>query len=98
MPVSASLNRPLVSCNGEHEGALGKKTPIVAATGVFSAPLTAAAWMTKPSWAIVARADKITNPDLGKSYYARAHSHTIAIKGASHSVDESRLQEGCGRH
>jgi hypothetical protein len=90
MPVSASLN--------QHEGALGKKVPSVAANGVFSTPLTAAAWMTKPKWAIVARADKITNPDLGKSYYARAHSHTIAIKGASHSVDESHLQEGCGRH
>jgi hypothetical protein len=47
-----ALNLPLVSCN------LGRKTPSVAATGVFSTPLTAAACMTKPSWAIVARANR----------------------------------------
>ena len=60
---------------------------------VFSAPLTAAAWKTKPSWGIVALADKIINPDLEKWYYARAHSHTIEIEGASHSVYESHPKE-----
>ena len=65
---------------------------VPAAAEVFNTPLTAAAWRTKPSWAIVAGADKIINPDLEKWYYARAHSHTTVIAGASHSVYESQPQ------
>jgi pimeloyl-ACP methyl ester carboxylesterase len=55
--------------------------------------MTAAAWKTKPSWGIVAGADRIINPDLEWWYYARAHSHTTEIPGASHSVYESRPKE-----
>jgi pimeloyl-ACP methyl ester carboxylesterase len=66
---------------------------ILTAAKVFSTPLTAAAWTTKPSWGIVADDDKIINPDLERWYYARAHSHTTVIPGASHSVYESRPKE-----
>jgi pimeloyl-ACP methyl ester carboxylesterase len=66
---------------------------MLTAAKVFSAPLTAAAWTTKPSWGIVAGDDKIINPDLERWYYARAHSHTTVIAGASHSVYESRPQQ-----
>lgn len=66
---------------------------ILTAAKVFSTPLTAAAWTTKPSWGIVAADDKIINPDLERWYYARAHSHTTVIPGASHSVYESRPKE-----
>jgi pimeloyl-ACP methyl ester carboxylesterase len=66
---------------------------VLAAAKVFSTPLTAAAWKTKPSWAIVAMDDQIINPDLERWYYARAKSHTVEIKGASHSVYESHPQE-----
>ncbi|WP_109481729.1 alpha/beta hydrolase [Paraburkholderia sp. C35] len=66
---------------------------MLTAAKVFSQPLTAAAWTTKPSWGIVAGADKIINPDLERWYYARAHSHTTVIPGASHSVYESRPQQ-----
>ncbi len=38
-------------------------------------------------------ADKIISPDLEKWCYARAHSHTIEIPGASHSVYESHPKE-----
>jgi pimeloyl-ACP methyl ester carboxylesterase len=69
------------------------RSQVFAAAKVFSAPLTAAAWKTKPSWGIVALADKIINPDLEKWYYARAHSHTSEIAGASHSVYESHPKE-----
>jgi pimeloyl-ACP methyl ester carboxylesterase len=58
---------------------------------VFSAPLTAAAWKTKPSWGIVAGDDKIIN--LERWYYARAKSRTTEIKGASHSVYLSHPSE-----
>jgi pimeloyl-ACP methyl ester carboxylesterase len=47
----------------------------------------------KPSWALVADADKIINPDLERFYAARAHSHVVVVKGASHSVYESRPKE-----
>jgi pimeloyl-ACP methyl ester carboxylesterase len=65
------------------------RSQILAAARVFSTPLTAAAWRTKPSWAIVAGNDQIINPDLERWYYARAKSHTTEIKGASRSVYES---------
>ena len=51
------------------------------------------AWKTKPSWYMVAKADHIINPDLERMYAARAHSHTVEIDGASHSVYESHPKE-----
>jgi len=69
------------------------RSQVLAAAKVFSTPLTAAAWKTKPSWGIVAEGDKIINPDLERWYYARAGSHTTEIKGASHSVYESHPKE-----
>jgi pimeloyl-ACP methyl ester carboxylesterase len=69
------------------------RSQILTAAQVFNTPLTAAAWKTKPSWAIVAGADRIINPDLERWYYARAHSHTTELNGASHSVYESRPNE-----
>src|SRR6185437_8782780 len=59
------------------------QSQVLAAASVFSTPLTAAAWKTKPSWGIVAGNDQIINPDLERWYYARAKSHTVEIKGAS---------------
>ncbi|CAG4922286.1 hypothetical protein R52603_05055 [Paraburkholderia saeva] len=66
---------------------------ILTAAKVFSTPMSAAAWTTKPSWGIVAADDRIINPDLERWYYARAHSHVTVIPGASHSVYESRPKE-----
>lgn len=71
----------------------GAQAQMLTAAKVFSTPLTAAAWKTKPSWGIVAEADQIINPDLERMYYQRARSHTTEIKGASHSVYESRPKE-----
>jgi pimeloyl-ACP methyl ester carboxylesterase len=69
------------------------RSQVLAADEVFTTPLTEAAWKTKPSWGVVALGDKIINPDLEKWYYARAHSHTIEIPGASHSVYESHPKQ-----
>jgi pimeloyl-ACP methyl ester carboxylesterase len=69
------------------------QSQILTAAKVFSAPMTVAAWTTKPSWGIVAGDDKIINPDLERFYYQRAHSHTTVLAGASHSVYESRPKE-----
>jgi len=69
------------------------RSQVLAAAEVFTTPLTAAAWKTKPSWAIVAGNDQIINPDLERWYYTRAKSRTIEIKGASHSVYESHPRQ-----
>jgi pimeloyl-ACP methyl ester carboxylesterase len=71
----------------------GARSQILTSAKVFTTPLTAAAWKTKPSWGVVAGADKIINPDLERWYYARAKSHTTVVEGASHSVYESRPKD-----
>ncbi len=69
------------------------QSQILTAAKVFTTPMSVAAWKLKPSWGIVAELDKIINPDLERMYYTRAHSHTIELKGASHSVYQSRPKE-----
>jgi pimeloyl-ACP methyl ester carboxylesterase len=63
------------------------------AAAVFKTPATQPAWKSKPSWYAVAKADRIINPDLERMYAKRAHSHTIEVAGASHSVYESHPKE-----
>ena len=75
------------------EAEFESRSQVLAAASVFSTPLTAAAWKTKPSWGIVAGNDQIINPDLERWYYERAKSHATEIKGASHSVYESHPEE-----
>jgi pimeloyl-ACP methyl ester carboxylesterase len=60
---------------------------------VFTSQIADPAWKVKPSWYMVASADRIINPDLERLYAARAHSHTVEIEGASHSVYESHPKE-----
>jgi pimeloyl-ACP methyl ester carboxylesterase len=76
-----------------HQAEFEARSQMLTSASVFVTPLTAAAWKTKPSWAIVAGADKIINPDLERWSYARAHSHMTELPGASHSVYESRPEE-----
>lgn len=63
------------------------------AASVFSTPAGVPAWRSKPSWYAVAQSDRIINPDLERMYAKRAHSHTIEVPGASHSVYESHPKE-----
>ena len=58
----------------------------------FKAVITKAAWRIKPSWMVVAGADRIINPELERWYAKRAGSHTIEIPGASHAVYVSHPQ------
>lgn len=69
------------------------RAQVPAAASVFSTPLTAAAWQSKPSWCIVAGDDRIINPDLERFYYERAGAPITVIAGASHSVYESHPNE-----
>src|SRR6202453_3060289 len=59
----------------------------------FSATITTAAWKTKPSWMVVAGSDRTISPDLERWYAKRAHSHTVEVAGASHSVYVSHPKE-----
>jgi pimeloyl-ACP methyl ester carboxylesterase len=59
----------------------------------FKAVITTPAWRQKPTWMIVAEADRTINPDLERFYAKRARSHTIVIAGASHCVYISHSRE-----
>ena len=60
---------------------------------VFHAVITNPAWRVKPSWYMVAKSDRIINPDLERKYAKRANSYTLEIEGASHSVFASHPKE-----
>src|ERR1700719_48841 len=59
----------------------------------FKAVITTAAWRGKPSWMLVAAADRTINPDLERWYATRAKSHKVEVAGASHSVYISHPKE-----
>jgi len=63
--------------------------PAKAAAG---APVTAAAWHQKKSWALVATRDRNINPDLERKMAKRAGSETIEVP-ASHAVYASKPEE-----
>jgi pimeloyl-ACP methyl ester carboxylesterase len=52
----------------------------------FDDPAGAAAWRTKPSWAVFGTADRPVAPELQRFQYARAGSTVTEIEGASHFV------------
>jgi pimeloyl-ACP methyl ester carboxylesterase len=59
----------------------------------FKAVITKPAWKEKPSWMVVAGADRTINPDLERWYAKRAHSHVVEVPGASHCVFISHPRE-----
>jgi pimeloyl-ACP methyl ester carboxylesterase len=60
---------------------------------VFHGLIKNPAWKTKPSWYMVAKSDRIINPDLERMYAKRAKSYKVEIEGASHSVFMSHPKE-----
>lgn len=52
----------------------------------FGEPATAAAWRTKPSWSLVARADQAINPEVQRFGAERAGAKVTEVEGASHGV------------
>jgi pimeloyl-ACP methyl ester carboxylesterase len=63
------------------------------ADAVFHAVTVNPAWRLKPSWYMVAGADRIISPGLQRMYAKRANSNTVEIQSASHSVFESHPKE-----
>ncbi|SEJ15814.1 Pimeloyl-ACP methyl ester carboxylesterase [Dyadobacter sp. SG02] len=61
---------------------------------VFHAIIRNPAWKTKPVWYMVAKSDRIINPDLERMYAKRANSiKTVEAEGASHSVFVSQAKQ-----
>ena len=55
------------------------------AQAVFGAPTTAAAWRTKPSYAILTTRDVAANPDLQRWMYERSGAKVTTVE-SSHAV------------
>src|SRR5271168_3053895 len=75
------------------QAAFMARSQVLNAVDNFKAVITNPAWRSKPSWMLVAGADRTINPDLERWYAARAKSRTTEIAGASHSVYASRPKE-----
>ena len=60
------------------------------AAGAFTETASAAAWKTKPSWALVAGADQAINPEVERFGAKRAGATIVELEGASHAVAVSQ--------
>ncbi|GGS54022.1 MULTISPECIES: alpha/beta fold hydrolase [Streptomyces] len=60
------------------------------AAAAFEEKASAAAWRTKPSWALVAGADNAINPEVERFGAKRAGATVVEIEGASHAVAVSQ--------
>ncbi|MEU2227367.1 alpha/beta hydrolase [Streptomyces sp. NPDC018347] len=60
------------------------------AAAAFEETATAAAWQSKPSWALVAAADNAINPEVERFGAKRAGATIVEVEGASHAVAVSR--------
>jgi len=61
---------------------------------VFHAIIKNPAWKTKSVWYMVAKSDRIINPELERMYAKRANSiKTVEVDGASHSVYISHAKQ-----
>jgi pimeloyl-ACP methyl ester carboxylesterase len=58
------------------------RAQVLPAVQTAAAPVTQAAWKTKPSWAIVSTADRTVNPDLERFMAKRAGSKITEIDGS----------------
>ncbi|MGW0186304.1 alpha/beta fold hydrolase [Streptomyces sp. NPDC003362] len=63
------------------------------AAAAFEETATAAAWRTKPSWALVAGADQAIDPEVQRFGAERAGATVVEVEGASHAVAVSRPKE-----
>ncbi|WP_326598221.1 alpha/beta fold hydrolase [Streptomyces sp. NBC_01803] len=66
------------------------------AAEAFTEPAAAAAWRTKPSWALVAGADRGIDPEVQRFGAERAGATVLEVDGASHAVAISRPKQVAG--
>ncbi|MFF4019702.1 alpha/beta fold hydrolase [Streptomyces sp. NPDC001843] len=63
------------------------------AAAAFEETAAAAAWKTKPSWALIAGADEAINPEVERFGAKRAGATVVELEGASHAVAVSQPKE-----
>ncbi|WP_327127610.1 alpha/beta fold hydrolase [Streptomyces sp. NBC_01727] len=63
------------------------------AASAFSETASAAAWKTKPSWALVAGADRGIDPEVQRFAAKRAGATIVEVEAASHAVALSQPKE-----
>src|SRR6202041_880512 len=68
------------------QAAFMARSQVLNAADNFKAVITTPAWREKPGWRGVRGGDRTINPGLERFYAKRAHSHTVEVAGASHSV------------
>ena len=68
------------------------QSQVLPAAAAFTTPIAAAAWESKPSWAMVATSDRAINPELERWMYKRANSHVTEVN-SSHAIYISHPQE-----
>ncbi len=62
-------------------------------TDAFTHKVTNPAWKSKPTWYMVATADRSINPDQERMMAKRAHAKTVEAEGASHVAYMSHVKE-----
>ncbi|WGF89144.1 alpha/beta fold hydrolase [Marinivivus vitaminiproducens] len=62
------------------------RSQVVLSVEAFGTPAKAAAWKTKPSWAVLPGADKTVSMDLQRWMYQRAKAKVTEVPGSSHTV------------
>lgn len=72
-------------------------------TDSFTHKVTSPAWKTKPTWYMVATADRSINPDQERMMAKRAHAKTIEVKAShvaymSHPKETAKLIEEAAAH
>ncbi len=72
------------------------------AVSVFSTPITAPAWRTKPSWYLVSSKDQVIPPDVERMYAKRMKAKTREVAGShvafiSHPHIAARLIEDAAK-
>jgi len=77
----------------EDQAAFMARSQVLNFADNFKAVITTAAWRTRPTWMVVAGADRTINPELERWYAKRANSHSIEVPGASHAVYVSHPKE-----
>lgn len=58
------------------------QSQVMPAAEAAGAPVTQAAWKSKPSWAVVSTEDRTVNPDLERFMAKRANSKVTELKGS----------------
>jgi pimeloyl-ACP methyl ester carboxylesterase len=90
----AQFHKHLAADLSAQQAAFMARSQVLNFADNFKAVITTAAWTSKPSWMLVAAADRTINPDLERWYATRANSHKVEVSGASHAVYVSRPKEG----